>query len=162
MNSQKTSSFLTGLIGLTVSIAISYGASYVLFALSILYLGVKVGIIISWIISFIVFYLMILFYSWTKRDWIGIEKIKTNLKKTDSKNFFTKLLIYANKKGEKLFFIVLSIKMGPFTSLLYMRDANDYSKMQRKDWKIFLVAYLITNGFTTLVVLSGLLLNAKK
>ncbi len=152
----KGDTLLTVTLGNVVNVAIGYAASYVLFTFFVVTLGPIIGLIVSWIISFIVFYCMILFYAWTKKDWIGIEKFKENIKKETGTSLISKMLIYANRKGEKLFFIALSIKLGPFTSLMYMRDPHDYSKMQRKDWRIFLLGYLITNLFCSVVVLLGI------
>lgn len=143
-------------IGNIVNIAISYAVSYVSFTFLIIEFGPILGLILAWLLSFIVFYVMILFYAWTKKDWIGIAKLRANLMKEKHKNFFSRILAYANEKGEIFFFIALSIKLGPFTSLLYMRGPNDYSKMNRRDWKIFFLGYFITNIFTSIAVLLGL------
>lgn len=149
-------------IGSIVNIAIGYIVGCVSFTFLVLKLGNFFGVITAWTLSFVVFYTMILFYAWSKKDWIGMEKIKSNLKKEEQKNLLSKLLVYANKRSERLFFIVLSIQLGPFTSFVYMRDPHDYSKMQEKDWKIFLFAYLITNVFCTIVVFTGLYLYKSK
>jgi hypothetical protein len=145
-------------IGNVVNVAISYAVSYVSFTFLIIKFGYIFGLLSAWALSFVVFYTMILFYAWTKKDWIGMGKIKASLNKEKHKNFISRMLVYANSKGEKIFFIALSIKLGPFTSLLYMRGPNDYSKMQKRDWQIFLLGYFITNIFCTFAVLSGLLI----
>ncbi len=143
-------------IGTIVNIAIGYAVSYVSFTFLILQLGYILGLILAWLFSFIVFYTMFLFYAWSKKDWIGMGMIKKNLEKNSNKNLITRLLAYAQTKGEILFFIVLSIKLGPFTSLVYMRNPGDYSKMQKRDWRIFLIGFVITNLFCTVVVLLGI------
>lgn len=140
-------------IGNIVNIAIGYSVSYISFPLLILQFGPIFGLILAWLLSFIVFYTMFLFYAWSKKDWIGMGMIKKNLEKNSKKNLITKLLVYAQSKGEVLFFIVLSIKLGPFTSLVYMRNPDDYSKMNRTDWRIFLIGFVIANLFCTVVVL---------
>lgn len=151
-------SFLTITVGTAVNIALGYFASYVVFTFLIMNLGFFFGLILSWLASFITFYAMFLFYAWSKKDWIGMERIKANLKKEEHKGLISKMLVWANRKGEKFFFMALSIKLGPFTSLVYMRDPHDYNKMQKKDWRIFLWGYFITNLFVTIVVVSGIII----
>ncbi len=149
----KPSSFISTTITTSVNFAISFGVNYGLFIVLIRRYGDIWGTILSWIISFIIFYSMFLIYAWTKRDWIGIEKIKSKLKREPTGSLFSRILIYANKKGEFIFFVFLSAKLGPFTSLLYMREAYDYSKMSTKDWKRFLLAYVIMSGSSTVLVI---------
>jgi hypothetical protein len=144
--------------GLMVNIGIGYTISYILYPLLILRLGYVTGLIVVWALSFIVSYSMFLLYAWTKKDFIGIDLIRAGIKKKEAHTFFGKLLAWAIKKGDKVYFIVLSIKFGAFTSIVYMRDPHDYSKMRKKDWKIFWIGYLLTNIFSTIVTILGILI----
>lgn len=91
------------------------------------------------------FYSLFLFYTWKKKNIKGIRKIKHAIKTVNNKIRFSKILAFVNKQSEFIFFALLSAKMGPFTCLLFIRDAHDYSKMNKKDWRIFIIAYIIAS-----------------
>lgn len=105
------------------------------------------------ILSFIACLLTLLFYDWSKRDWLGIEAIK-ELKHYEGDGWFRRGLAWLLKKGDPFACIVLSIKCDPFITTAYLRHGA-FNGMTRRDWKIFVASWLIGNVYWSLACFGG-------
>ena len=120
--------------------------------------GIK-GFLLTWItlsiISLVVCYATLVFYDWSKTDWLGIETIKT-LKELEGSKF--KLMVAKMvRKGDIFAVIALSIITDSFIVIAYMRHGkNQYNGLTERDWEIFLVSVLISNGWWTILMYGGL------
>jgi len=116
------------------------------------------GFMLTWlaliVISFITCYLTLKFYDWSKTDWLGIEAVKT-LKELEGSGF-KRMVAKIVRKGDSFAVIALSIIFDPFIVLAYMRHGvNQYNGMTKRDWKIFLVSIVISNGWETVYLYGG-------
>lgn len=112
------------------------------------------GVVIS-IVSFIACYLTLLFYDWSKTDWLGIEAAK-GLKELDG-SWQKRMIAKTLRFGDNFAVIVLSIFTDAFIVVAYMRrGANQFSGMTKRDWKIFLVSIVISSTVETMVLYGGL------
>ena len=59
-------------------------------------------------------------------------------------------------KGEILALIALSLKFDPFIAIIYLRKgANNYDGLTKREWKIFLISWVIGNLYWSSVVVTG-------
>jgi hypothetical protein len=86
---------------------------YLLYPFVIFKLGILKGGILMTFLSFVACILIMKFYDWSKRDWLGIEAIKS-LKDYDGSKKIGKLTAWIMKKSNPLVFLFLSIKYDPF------------------------------------------------
>jgi hypothetical protein len=96
------------------------------------------------------------FYDWSKRDWLGIETVKT-LKGYQGNRSIGRLTAWALRKSEPVIFLFLSIKFDPFVKTAYLRQGV-YSGMSRLDWKIFISSLILGNAYWTLACYMGITL----
>jgi len=118
------------------------------------------GMALTWfalsIVSFIACYLTLLFYDWSKTDWLGIEAAK-ELKEELSGGWIKRFIAGFLRFGDNFAIVALSIITDPFIVVTYMRHGvNQYNGMTKRDWKIFLVSILISNGWETSLLYGGL------
>lgn len=143
-------------VGHGANFAMVEGFDFILYPSVMAYFGTLKGAAIMWLLSFLVCYGTILFYNWSKTDWLGIEAAKEVLDEEHS-SFFLRAMSWANKKGKWAILIVLSIFTDPFICLIYMREgAHNYQKMTRLDWRIFWLSFVIANTWWTTVIFTGL------
>ncbi len=132
------------------------GFDFILYPFVIGYFGLLRGAVIMWILSFLASYGTILFYTWSKKDWLGIELVKETLH-TEHSSVFIRALAYVHKYGKWAVLIFLSITTDPFICVVYMRrGAHAYHKMTRRDWWVFWWSYVVSNAWWTTAVFSGL------
>ncbi len=96
------------------------------------------------------------FYDWSKRDWLGIETIKS-IKGYDGNKKIGRITAWMMRKSDPLVFLFLSIKFDPFITTAYLRKEK-FSGMSRRDWKIFIGSLLISNAYWTLACYMGITL----
>ncbi len=149
------SKIATVAIGHSVNMLITEGFDFVLYPAVLAYFGLIRGGVIMWTLSFIFCYLTILFYNWSKKDWLGIETIKSTLEDEHS-NLFIKLISWANRRGKWAIMLVLSVFTDPFICMVYMRrNSHSYHKMDKRDWNIFLLSFVLSNVWWTFVMFTG-------
>mgnify|MGYP001573483967 FL=1 len=152
---------------------------YVLYPQALDKFGLTFGSLIMTVASFIVCLLFILFYDWTKKDWLGIETLKEMREGLDKRivkiywgwnvprtlwtlvwwlvNFLllnpTKAILrFSIRHGYVPTMIGMSIVLDPFITTVYMRHgAHQYNGMTKRDWKHFLISLLIGNAWWTMV-----------
>ena len=129
---------------------------YLLYPFTIYHLGILKGGIIMTFLSFIACLLIMKFYDWSKRDWLGIEAIKS-LKGYDGSKRIGRLTAWIMKKGDPIVFLFLSIKYDPFITTVYLRHSK-FNGMSKRDWKIFLSSLLLGNAYWTLACYMGITL----
>ncbi len=143
-------------LGIVVNnIIIDYLFDYVLYPVVIWKMGIIAGGIVMMLLSALACYLTLLFYDWSKKDWLGIETIK-ELTDYQGKTLIGRLTSWILKKGEFAIFIFLSIKFDPFITTVYMRHgSHKYNGMSKRDWKNFFGSTIIANIYWTIVAFIG-------
>jgi hypothetical protein len=143
-------------IGLIVNWAMTWGFNFLLYPFLVYIYGIFLGGLIMMILSFFLCYGTILFYDWTKRDWIGIETIK-GIKELNPKNKAGKFFSWVVKKGDPAILLFLSIKFDPFITVAYMRHgAHKYNGLSKRDWTIFLISLILGDIYWVLTVYLGI------
>lgn len=141
-------------VGLSVNQAIDYAFNYALYPFVIYRLGVFSGGAGMAVLSFAVCLLCLWFYDWSKRDWLGIEAIKS-MKSYEGASYLGRMFAGLMQKGEPMAIVVLSVKFDPFITMLYLRDGA-FNGMSRRDWRIFLTSCLISNAYWILACYMGI------
>ncbi len=118
------------------------------------------GMALTWaalsIVSFIACYATLLFYDWSKTDWLGIEATK-ELKEDQGDGWIKRLVARFLRLGDNFALVALSVVTDPFIVVAYMRHgANQYNGMTKRDWKIFLVSIVICNGWEATYLYGGI------
>ncbi|MCR4274533.1 MAG: hypothetical protein NUW02_00570 [Candidatus Campbellbacteria bacterium] len=144
-------------VGLTANFLMVQGFDYLLYPAVMLYFGTLVGAAIMWVLSLAVCYATIRFYDWSRTDWLGIETLKEVRDADEKEKFFHKVMQWAMRRGDWMVMLILSVKFDPFICTVYMRrGAHQYNGMTARDWRIFLVSFVIANTWWTLAVFTGL------
>jgi uncharacterized membrane protein len=134
---------------------INYPFDYILYPYAIWKLGILKGGILMTILSFVSCYIFMLFYDWSKKDWLGIETIK-NVKEYNGKSLMGRISSWTLKRGDLAIMVFLSINFDPFITTAYMRKGVEkYEGMNSRDWKIFVLSATIANAYWTLVAFLG-------
>lgn len=142
-------------VGYSVAFLTNYPFDYILYPYVIWKLGILRGGIIMSLLSFIVCYLTMLFYDWSKKDWLGIEAIK-KVREYSGRSFMGKLTSWMLKKSDPVILVFLSIQFDPFITTAYMRKGVEaYNGMNRRDWTIFISSFLVANAYWIAVAYLG-------
>lgn len=143
-------------IGLLANLGMTKGFDFILYPLVIYFFGVIWGGLIMIFLSFIICYLTILFYDWSKKDWLGVETMKM-LKELEHHHYIYKFITSIIKKSDPIVMILLSIKFDPFITVIYMRHGTHrFNGLSRRDWKIFFSSLLIANIYWTVISYFGI------
>jgi len=129
--------------GLFVWNVTDYAFDYVLYPFVVWRLGPMVGGGIMALASLVFCLVLLRIYDRLQRDWLGIEFVK-NLRHYDGKSSWRKGLAWLLARGDGVAFVVLSAKYDPFITTAYMRNGA-FTKMNRRDWTIFLGSWLLAN-----------------
>lgn len=144
--------------GILANKAIVYLFDYLLYPFVIWKCGIFKGGVIMAFVSFLVCWATLLFYDWSKKDWIGIETIK-ELKEYEGGKIMGRLFSWFIKKSDPVAILVLSIYFDPFVTTAYMRrGAHKYNGLEKRDWAIFIFSVLFGNFYWTLVAFTGVTL----
>ena len=143
-------------IGLLANWLLNWGFNFLLYPFFIYIFGPLYGGLIMVGLSFILCYALILFYDWTKKDWIGIETLK-GVKELNPQKKSGKFISWLAKKGDPAVLIFLSIKFDPFVTVAYMRHgAHKYNGMSKRDWLIFMCSLIIGDIYWVTTVYMGI------
>jgi hypothetical protein len=149
--------FLTGATTFTV---INYSFDFVLYPFVIYHMGVLQGFFIMIVLSFLFCWLYFIIYDYLKRDFLGIEFSKEKMSSiiASSESVGLKLLLVKVLRNSRAFlFIFLSIYFDPFVAVAFERKGNfEYNGLSARDWRLFLLSLLISNGFWASTVFLGL------
>ncbi len=163
--------FATLGIGLLGNLAITWAFDFILYPFVIVKYGLLIGAPIMTVFSFLICYTIILFYDFTKKDWLGIETLKgleEFAPKAVPKNLFGRLLVtvfnfvgewtaWFMRKSDILLMIILSIRFDPFITVVHIRHgAHQYNGLSKRDWKVFIISLIIGNTYWALAVYMGI------
>ena len=144
-------------IGLTANKILSTLAfDYFLYPFIIYKFGILRGGVAMTALSFIACFLTMKFYDWSKRDWLGIEAIKS-LKEYKGNKKARHLISRIMKKGDLAAFLFLSLYYDPFITTAYMRHGA-YNGISKRDWKILTGSLVLSNAYWTLACYMGITL----
>lgn len=105
-------------------------------------------------LSFVICLLTLWFYDWSRRDWLGIEAVKSLRECGPDAGRFRRLLAWALERGDVVACVVLSIKWDPFITTAYLRRGA-FNGMSAQDWRIFLLSWFIGNAWWALLCFVG-------
>lgn len=140
-------------IGHSINWLIVYGFEYILYPFVIYWLGFWWGFLVMAILSFIVCWLTMKFYDWAKRDWLGIEAVKS-LKEYSGTSRTGRSFAWIMRQSDPIACVLLSLKFDPFIVTVYLRR-NRFGGMCSRDWRIFLLSWLVGNAWWSLFCLAG-------
>jgi hypothetical protein len=116
------------------------------------------------ILSLVISYGFVIFYNWSKIDWLGInviEKIKNDglewTGRLKSKSLVTKMVAYfpfkifriivwSLRKGNIAAFFALSVFEDPFIATIYLRKGS-FDNLSQRDFGIFFSSVIVSNGY---------------
>lgn len=152
----KRERVLTVSIGILVNnVLLSPAFDYILYPFVIWKLGLFMGGIVMVLLSTLCCYFIVLFYDWTKRDWLGIETIK-QLKEYTGSTKLGRIAAWILARGDIAAMIFLSIKFDPFVTTVYMRKgAFQFSGIDKRSWIIFFSSAFISNLYWTITMYLG-------
>ena len=143
-------------IGLTTSRITVYFFDYVLYPFIVYQFGIVRGGVVMTLLSLIACLIAIKIYDWSKRDWLGIEAVKTS-KTYDGNKRIGRITAWIMQKSDPIAFLFLSIKFDPFITTAYLRHGK-FAGMSKRDWKIFIGSLLVSNAYWTLACYMGITL----
>lgn len=134
----------------------TWGFDYLLYPFVLYNYGLWKGGIVMIVLSIIVCLLTLYFYDYSKKDWLGIEAIKS-IKERPAKNYFQRISKFFLAKSELLAFFFLSIRFDPFITTIYLREGvNEYNGMGKKNWVIFFSSVAVSNFYWLIIVELGI------
>lgn len=142
------------LLGHTINTVWDYGFDYLLYPAVIWYSGPVWGSIIMAFASLAICLALLRLYDWSKRDWLGIEAIKS-LKGYSGASRSGRVMAWLLRQSDPVACVLLSIKFDPFIVTTYMRQGA-FTGMARRDWYIFFLSWLIGNVWWSVVCISGI------
>lgn len=141
-------------MGHSINKALDYMFDYVLYPAAIWNLGAFLGGGVMAVASLAICLCCLRLYDWSKRDWLGIEAIKSL--RTDPSRAGTWMpLARLLRMGTIPAFLGLSIYTDPFITTAYMRSGA-FNGMSKRDWSIFIGSWLIGNLEWILIVSGGI------
>lgn len=141
-------------VGLLANHLIDNVFNYILYPFVIYHYGILGGGVVMTGFSFIACLLSVWFYDWSKRDWLGIEAIKS-MKDYHGERKFGRLIAWFLKKNDFLALLILSVQFDPFITMVYMRNGA-YNGMTARDWRVFLASLIFGNAYWTLACFMGI------
>lgn len=140
-------------VGHTANQVIVYGFDYVLYPFVVYWLGLGFGFAVMSLLSLVACWLTLAFYDWSKRDWLGIEAVKS-LREYSGPRLWMKTLAWALSRGDPIACAILSVKYDPFIVTVYLRR-GEYGIMTKRDWRNFWLSWLISNAYWSIVCFTG-------
>ena len=140
---------------LVKSFIFGYFFDYLLYPFVIWKKGLIKGGLMMTVLAGLVYYLLLIFYDWSRRDWLGIEAIK-GLKDYNGNSKIRRFTSWILRKSDIVVLLFLSIKYDAFIITAYMRHGNhQYNGLARRDWKIFFSSLIISNIYWSLAAFMG-------
>ncbi len=140
--------------GLTAKYLSDKAFDYFLYPFVIFKFGILKGGIVMTFLSFIANLMTMKFYDWSKRDWLGIEAIKS-LKTYNGNTMLGRFTSWVLKRSDFVIFLFLSIQYDTFTTTAYLRRGK-FNGMGKRDWTIFMGSLLLSNIYWTLACFMGI------
>jgi hypothetical protein len=104
-------------------------------------------------LSFLLCIMIIWFYDWSKKDWLGIETIKS-LKDYGGGHSAGRMTSWFLRRSEPVAFLFLTFWYDAFITMAYLRRGA-YNGMGARDWRIFLISLFLGNGYWILASWMG-------
>lgn len=149
--------FLTGATTFTV---VNYSFDFVLYPFVLYKIGIFYGFFLMMFLSFLFCWLYFIIYDYLKRDFLGIEYSKEKMSSliADENSVGLKLLfVKILRQSRALLFVFLSIYFDPFVAVAFERKGNfEYNGLSPRDWRLFILSLIISNGFWSTTVFAGL------
>jgi hypothetical protein len=133
--------------GILVNSIFNFAFDYILYPFMIWKLGLIKGGAMMMVLSASFCYMTVLFYDWLKRDWLGIETIKS-LREYSGNSRTGRVTSWILTRGDIAALIFLSIKFDSFVTTIYMRrGAHKFEGLDTKSKVVFLVSTMISDGY---------------
>lgn len=132
-------------VGVALLFIVNKTFDYLVYPYAIFKFGIVFGGFIMTILSAISCFILLKFYDVTKKDWLGIETIKSIKEyKGHSKigNFISSLL----RKSDPFAFVILSICYDPFITTVWLRHKR-FGVLTIREWRIFWGSVILANMF---------------
>ena len=143
-------------VGITANSLIDWPFNYLLYPYVIYRYGILWGGVIMMLVSLLACLLTLKFYDWSKRDWLGIEAIKS-LKDYRGDNKAGRISAWFLRRSEPVAFLFLTVWYDPFITVAYLRHGS-FSRMTGRDWWIFYSSLILCNVYWTLACYMGITL----
>lgn len=141
-------------IGLTAKYLSDRAFDYLLYPFVIFKLGILKGGIAMTFFAFIANIMTMIFYDWSKRDWLGIEAIK-DVKTYSGNRMIGRFTAWILQRSDSMIFLFLSLQYDPFTTTAYLRHGK-FNGMGKRDWTIFIGSLLLSNIYWTFACYMGI------
>jgi len=126
---------------------------YTMYPAVIAWLGAVTGGLVMTAFSAFICWLYILFYDWSKKDWLGLELLKEVRDGEEKQSRIAHLVQKIARKGDWTAFFILSVYTDPFVTTVYLRKgAEKYNCLSPRDWKIFWGSVLVANLWWTVAM----------
>jgi hypothetical protein len=143
-------------VGLLGSQAINWAFDFILYPYVLWRFGLVYGCLIMTTLSALACYLLLLFYDWSKKDWLGIEAIK-ELKHNEGTGRLTRFLGKLMRRSDWLALFVLSIQFDPFITVAYLRPGSyHFNGLTRREWRLFWASTVISNLYWSFIAFTGI------
>ena len=139
--------------GLLVWNVLDYAFDYVLYPLVLWKLGLLRGGLLMSALSLLFCLALLRIYNRLGRDWLGIEFVR-NQRHYQGPSRWRRCLAWLLTRGDGVAFVVLTLKNDPFITTAYLRHSA-YSRMNVRDWVIFMGSWLISNALWLTVCFGG-------
>jgi len=149
--------FITGASMFTI---INYSFDFVLYPFVLYKLGVGYGFAFMTVLSFLFCWWYFLIYDYLKKDFLGIEFSKQKMNEIIAQTHdvgYKKYVVNLARKSKVFLFVFLSIYFNPFLAVAFNREGVfAYNGLSTKDWRLFVLSLIISNGFWSTTVFLGL------
>ena len=134
-------------VGLTGNAVFIWAWNYGVFPAVLWFAGLLWGSALMVVLNFAVNYGTLRFYDWAKQDWLGIETAK-EVREYRGNRLVGRIVAWVLTKGDRVAVVVLSVLFDPFVTTAYLRSgAHTYAGMGQRDWKIFLISFVISTTY---------------
>jgi hypothetical protein len=133
----------------------TYLFDFLLYPLVIWKLGVLKGGLVMTVPAGFFCYFLLRFYDWSKKDWLGIETLKS-LKDYEGSNKIKKITAWFLRRSVPVVLVFLSVRFDAFITTLYLRrGSHQYNGLSSSDWKVFFFSLIVSNVYWTLASFMG-------
>lgn len=142
-------------VGLLGNQAFVWSFDFVLYPYVMWRFGLLQGWLIMTALSAATSWLTLLFYDWSKKDWLGIEAIK-ELKEAPGQGRLSRFLGRLMQRGDGLAMLVLSVQFDPFITMAYLRPGSyRFNGLTPREWRLFWFSVLVGNLYWSVVAFTG-------
>ena len=153
-SSMKERAIVLG-VGLLGNQVLVWTFDYVLYPYVMWRFGLLHGCLIMTALSALPCYLTLLFYDWSKKDWLGIEAIK-EFKEEPRAGRMSTIIREIMRRGDLPSLVAMSIYFDPFITTAYMRQGSyHFNGMASRDWRVFWMSVVIANVYWSFAAFAG-------